>query len=263
MHSNVKPSGDYLADRRYHHAIGLAEEGDHAAAADLLVQTLERAPKWGAAWYALGEARAQLGQLEEAVAAYDNCRHFDREDAFGASMRIAMLNGGDVPAVAPPAFVRGLFDGYAHRFDEHLTETLEYRGPQLLRDAIDRACAALPREPAFARALDLGCGTGLAGVALDGLAASLVGVDLSPLMLSEAAKTGRYATLHAAEATAFLERAPGERFDLVAAADVLVYFGDLEPLFAAVARRLGRDGLFAFTVQAHGGEGYKLGEERR
>ena len=264
MKFNAQPSGDYLADRRYQHATALANEGDHAAAAELFVQTLERTPKWAAAWFGLAEARAQSGRREEALAAYHKCRHFDRQDTFGASLRIARLNAGEAPpATAPPAYVRSLFDGYAARFDEHLTQSLHYRGPALLLDALERACAACGRDCRFGRAADLGCGTGLVGKALDGRAASLTGVDLSPQMLAEAAKTGLYETLHAMDAATFLARADTGRFDLALAADVLIYIGDLQPLFGGIAQRLGADGLFAFTAQTHDGEGCRLGKDLR
>ena len=60
-------SGDVLADRRYELAKAYAAEGDRAAAADLLMQTLERAPAFASAWFALGEIRAQGGDYRLAV----------------------------------------------------------------------------------------------------------------------------------------------------------------------------------------------------
>jgi predicted TPR repeat methyltransferase len=47
--------------------------------------------------------------------------------------------------------------------------------------------------------------------------------------------------------------------DLIIAADALVYLGDLAPLLSHVARVLSPGGLFAFTVEAHAGEGFTLG----
>ena len=47
-------------------------------------------------------------------------------------------------------------------------------------------------------------------------------------------------------------------FDLIVAADVLVYVGDLAPLFAAVETALTADGLFAFSVETYEGDGYRL-----
>jgi predicted TPR repeat methyltransferase len=52
-------------------------------------------------------------------------------------------------------------------------------------------------------------------------------------------------------------------FDLVVAADTLVYIGDLEATFAAVALSLKPDGFFLFTTEAKDGEGFDLGPKRR
>src|SRR5690606_4290964 len=51
--------------------------------------------------------------------------------------------------------------------------------------------------------------------------------------------------------------------DLILAADVLVYVGDLTALFAAVREKLTRGGLFAFTVQRADTGDYALGREHR
>lgn len=44
-------------------------------------------------------------------------------------------------------------------------------------------------------------------------------------------------------------QASGQRADLVVAADVFIYIGDLAPVFAAVARVLAPGGVFAFSVE--------------
>lgn len=54
-------SGDLIADRRYRWAIDHARRGDLAVAADILVQTVELAPAFATAWFALGAIRDVLG----------------------------------------------------------------------------------------------------------------------------------------------------------------------------------------------------------
>ena len=153
---------------------------------------------------------------------------------------------------APPHYVRALFADYADRFDAHLLERLRYRAPNRVQAALAGALEA----PAAA-ALDLGCGTGLCGPLLAPLAGRLVGVDLSPEMLAVAGQRGCYDALVEADLLDWLATPP-ERFDLCAAADVLVYFGDLAPVFAGVARALRPGGLFAFTTEAAAGGGWRL-----
>ncbi|MBN8509132.1 MAG: F0F1 ATP synthase subunit gamma, partial [Burkholderiales bacterium] len=74
------------------------------------------------------------------------------------------------------------------------------------------------------------------------------GVDLSPPMLEQARRRGLYTALDAADLSEHLRRTP-LRYDAVAAADVFIYVGALEPVFAGVARVLAPQGLFAFSVE--------------
>ena len=109
--------------------------------------------------------------------------------------------------------------------------------------------------------LDLGCGTGLAGLAFKPLAATLDGVDLSPAMIEKAKARGIYNNLTVDDLESALA-APGRAYDLILAADTLVYLGDLEPVFLAAAKRLTPDGFFLFTAEKAEG-GFELGPKRR
>ncbi|HEY8567005.1 MAG TPA: methyltransferase domain-containing protein [Beijerinckiaceae bacterium] len=270
----LRSSGDLLADRRYAYAEAALAGGDAAAAADLAEQVLELQPRFAPAWFLLGRAREELsrgsteaGLAEAARRAYAAALDLDPDDALGARLHLARLAGGDPLKAVTPAYVRALFDDYAPRFDRHLVEGLGYRGPALLAQALGRACADADRPVAFARTVDLGCGTGLMARALRDLgpeaAPSIEGVDLSPGMLAKARATGLYAALTEAELLAHLEGQPEASADLVIAADVFVYLGDLAPPLAASRRVLKSDGLLAFTVQTHSGEGVVLGEDAR
>jgi predicted TPR repeat methyltransferase len=147
---------------------------------------------------------------------------------------------------APPAYVAAHFDEFAAGFDSKLVDVLGYRVPEDLAGLV-ASCRA-----DFAVMLDLGCGTGLAGGPLRSLGASLIGVDLSEKMLAIAEQRGIYAALVNADAIDFLEERTFA-FDLVFAADVLIYFGRLDELVAAVARSLAPGGFFAASIeQAHG-----------
>lgn len=246
-------SGDLIADRRFAYAKAAADEGDWSAAADLFEQTLERAPNWAAAWFALGEAREKLRDLDAAAQAFNATLEADPADAQGARARLALIGRGDAPATLPQAYVARLFDDYAPRFDAHLTKNLGYRAPALIADAL----SATAPDRRFASALDLGCGTGLMGEALRGRVDRLVGVDLSAAMIAKARERTVYDELIVGDAVAPMRERPSA-FDLIVATDALVYVGDLAPLFAAAATALAADGLFAFSVETHDGEGFRL-----
>ena len=259
----VRSSGDILADRRYEYARAAFDEGDFEAAADLARQALELAPDFAPAHAVLGRACAGRGAKAEAQEALGRALALEPEDSLGVRVDLARLGALAPDEAITEGYVRALFDDYAPRFERHLTKNLAYRGPDLIADALRRACSKRIREFRFGLALDLGCGTGLMAQALDGLCSSMEGVDLSPRMLDKARRTRLYAALHEGELVSFLKTRRTGEADLVAAADVFVYMAALDGAFREAHRVLGREGLFAFTVQAHEGEGFILGEDAR
>lgn len=256
-------SGDLLADRRYAWGAGALRERDFGAASDLFRQAIEIAPGWAPAHVALGDALMGLGDREGARAAWVEAARLDPSGILGAELKIAALGAGEGPAGAPRAYVRALFDEYAPRFDAHLREKLAYRGPELLLTAIERACGIAGREFRFDRAFDLGCGTGLMAAALSNRVASMNGCDLSPAMIDAAVRSGAYADLRVADVVEYLASQEGRGCDLVVAADVFVYIGDLAPVFAQAGRVLEPGGLFAFTVQRGQGADWAVGADLR
>ena len=114
--------GDLIAERRFAYAKAAAEDGDWSAAAEIFEQALERAPHWAAAWFALGEAREKLGDVEGAADAFRSALAADPSDAQGAAARLALIGRGEATRALPQAYVARLFDDYAPRFDAHLTE---------------------------------------------------------------------------------------------------------------------------------------------
>lgn len=255
-------SDDLIADRRYSFARDLELRGDLDGAADLLMQAIELAPRFTSAWFALGDIRERQQKRDEAVAAYRKAAEFDAVDRHGARLRLMRLRAEPMAEMTPD-YVRALFDQYAPRFDRALREHLDYRGPEVLRDAVVEARHAAKKPVHFARALDLGCGTGLAADAFGSLVDEMTGVDLSPGMLAKAAKRKFYAALKEADMLAALKAEGDASFDLVIAADAVVYVPDLAPLCLEAARVLKADGVFGFTVETHAGEGVILGQTLR
>jgi predicted TPR repeat methyltransferase len=257
-------SGDLLVDRRYQWALEYLAGGDPAAAADILEQVVASAPAFAAAWFALGDIREAQGNREAAVAAFVAARDGDPHDHHGARLRLARLGLGEAAPGLMQAHVRRLFDQYAPRFDASLLH-LGYRGPQLLAAAVAAVTRAAAGARRFAAMLDLGCGTGLAGAAFRPDVERLTGVDISAAMVEAARRKGLYDRLETGELAAFLaaEASAAGRYDLVVAADVLVYVENLRAVADAVRKVLTPSGLFAFTVETHAGEGVLLRENLR
>src|SRR5216684_8321358 len=125
-------SGDLIADRRYKWALDHAARGDLAGAADILAQTVDLAPGFATAWFALGAIRDNLGDRAGAIAAWRRAAPADPEDYHGARLQLARIGVGTGTPAMTPVYVRRLFDQHAASFDETLTELLGYRGPEVL-----------------------------------------------------------------------------------------------------------------------------------
>lgn len=276
------------ADAHYNLAQAYMHQCRHKEAVEAYRDTVRLQPQRVEALNNLGYALQQIARFEEAVACHKQALSLNPEDAeafnnlgnalhgtgnkeaaeaaFLEALRIrpdyetprfqlAVLRGDTAPPQAPPDYVRGLFDNYAERFDQHLVENLQYRTPELLNSALRQVLGAAESDLEI---LDLGCGTGLCGPLLRDLARKLVGVDLSPKMIEKARARNLYDELLVGDITASL-LAPGRQFDLVVAADVFPYVGDLVAVFAACASALKPGGLFAFSVEAsEQAEGYIL-----
>lgn len=220
--------------------------GDLEAAATAFERALAVEPATLEALRELASVRVRQRRLDEAAALYRRLRDAAPADPTAAHMLAALA--GESPPAPPPGHVRALFDGYAPDFDDSLIGDLGYEVPGALRAALG--------DRRFARALDLGCGTGLGGAAIRDRVAWLEGVDASPNMVALAGKRGGYDALAVGDLVDHL-RAPGEPYDLILAADVLLYLGDLAPVHAAARARLAEGGWFVYSVEA-GDAAYRL-----
>lgn len=245
-------SGDLSADRRYQFAQSMAAEGDFAAAAGLMEETLTAVPGWAAGWMALGDWAEQAGQTDQAMLAFGRAVALDPADRLGAGLRLDLLRNVPVAEGMPAAFVETLFDQYAPRFETSLVEKLGYCGPEVL-------AASLPDR--LGRVLDLGCGTGLMGQAIAGRFDTLDGWDISSRMLAVARDKALYDRLEKRDLSRLTHGA--DRWDTILAADVFIYLGALERITAWVAHALAPGGVFAFTAEAGAGDGVTLQPSRR
>src|ERR1700736_227883 len=255
-------SGDLVADRRYEFARDLQLKGDLVAAADLLLQATELAPNFISAWFTLGDIREKLGEREPAIAAFRQARAADPGDRHGAGLRLMRL-GAEQVAAMPQAYVQVLFDQYAPRFESSLVGDLGYRGPALLFRAVLSVRAAARKPAFFKRAIDLGCGTGLAATAFAKGVDHFIGIDLSPRMIERARLTGLYAELEVGDMAQGLRSRQDASADLILAADAMVYVSDLAAILAEAKRVLAAGGLLAFTTETHRGDGVIIGEGLR
>ncbi len=257
----------------------LAESGQLRAGQERLERVVEIEPNNAEAWIALGslyaqgkqhgkgitaceraialqpenaDARVNLGFIHQTLGRIDDAEKMYREalrlnpDMASARYFLAAIGREAAPGQTPAEYVRSLFDEYAERFDSHLVETLEYRAPELLEAAVRRIMSG--NATAGLDVLDLGCGTGLGGARYRDLARRLIGVDLSPKMIAKARERGVYDELVVGDVMEPLRNRIAA-FDLVIAADVFIYIGDLGEIVHAVAVALREGGVFAFSTE--------------
>lgn len=256
MVANLFASGDLHADRRAEFAETLAHLEDLDAAVDVLRGALEIVPKWGAGWFRLGEYLERAGDLPGAAQAWGRAVEVQPDDPFGAGLRRDLLRDQPLSDTMPPAFVERLFDQYAPRFEASLLEGLDYQGPQIIAEALERT-TGLP----VAHALDLGCGTGLIGPVLRPHCGHLTGIDLSQAMLAEAQAKGLYDRLDKGD----IQELPigDAQYGLIVASDVFNYLGALERIIGWCAASLSPGGTLIFTVEQAEGRDVTLRETRR
>jgi predicted TPR repeat methyltransferase len=196
---------------------------------------------------ALGRAWLAAGEGEKALDAFSRLSGVD-DDVAQARAMLAQPR-------SDAGYVRHLFDQFAADYDVRMISQLGYAAPGILRKLA--AMVLGPREGLAI--LDLGCGTGLSGLAFKDMARRLDGIDLSPVMIEKARARRIYDHL----AVGDIEALPDGDYDLLLAADTLVYLGDLTQILAAAARSLRPGGVFLFTMERKDGEGFELGPKRR
>jgi predicted TPR repeat methyltransferase len=233
--------------------------GRHDAALADYDLALQARPAYALAHQYRGNTLRALGRNEDAIAAYHQALACgaDAQHLPYIHYMLATLGAEAAPASPPLQYVRELFDQYAGHFDEHLVDQLQYRTPELLVDALR---PSLP--PGQLDTLDLGCGTGLCAPLLAPFSASLTGVDLSENMLAQARRRGGYTRLACSDIASFLRQC-AQQYDLVVAADVFVYVGELDTVFEGVRAALRPGGVFAFSVEAGQDTGVALRESGR
>lgn len=228
--------------------------GDIPAALAAYRRVAPASPQFAAAAANAGHLLARRGDTGAARHRFEAALAADPADRAGAGLGLAALGAGPAPDRMPPAYVAALFDGFAADFDRALRTDLGYSIPERLAGLVgdslvgDMASAL----PAAWTVFDAGCGTGLCAevfaAALPAVAAGAIdGADLSGEMLARAARRG-YRTLVQDDVVAVLAARP-DSYDLIIAADVLIYLGDPAPFLRAAAAALRPGGVLALSVE--------------
>lgn len=163
---------------------------------------------------------------------------------------------------APDAYVRLFFDAYAEGFEKSLVDGLGYDTPRQLFTCLQGCTGLQDMKNHYAHGLDLGCGTGLSGIAFKKIVTVLDGVDLSANMLAQAAAKGCYQGLYQDSISHYLQTTK-VTYDFFLATDVFIYVGELDDIFTGL-RAVARPGaMFCFSTETLASSGYQLQQTGR
>ncbi len=148
----------------------------------------------------------------------------------------------------PGEKVKATYDAWAAEYDAEVAEKNQYAMPARVADAM----AAHAPDLASLKILDVGCGTGLAGVAMRAKGvAHIDGCDFSPGMLEKARATGVYARLFEADLNAPPIDVADGAYDAAIAVGVFAYAHLGETAFDEVLRCVKPGGWFCVTTNDH------------
>ncbi|OGT49662.1 MAG: hypothetical protein A3F17_00350 [Gammaproteobacteria bacterium RIFCSPHIGHO2_12_FULL_41_15] len=196
----------------------------------------------------------KMQKLEAAISHYEKALTLNPLDQEIQHILNA-LKQTDTPDAAPTQYVQHLFDSYANYFDEHLTQHLAYATPEKIQKALEMEASA-DTDSQWCL-LDLGCGTGLMGERVKPYCKELIGIDISEAMLAQAKQKNIYDQLIKADIHSALKTSTFT-YDVVLAADVFTYIGNLEPIFQLIYQRMKHQGWFAFSVERSNKKGFEL-----
>lgn len=209
--------------------------------------------------YNLGLKLEKEKKFIQAAEAYKRALEIDPDDHAGLYVRLASIKEGPTPERASKAYVSTLFDQVAEAFDYILVNQLKYNVPFQIRKIFDHYFS----EQNFENMLDLGCGTGLCAEAFEDICLTKVGVDISEKMIEIADEKGDYTYLYIADILEFITK-KNDIYDIIIAADVLPYIGELSAFIKNIKKNLSTKGVFCFSTETLEEKGnYKVGPYQR
>jgi len=231
------------SDAVYNLASVYRELKDYEQAISCYLRVLERVPDHISAVNNLAYVYQLAGDTEQAAQTYQRLLELDPEHEAAQHMLSAIT--GTTPDSSPDSYVREVFDNYSERYEQSLTQELQYNVPEKLRHMFE----SLPDTPAgFQHGFDLGCGTGLGAQPFVDIVQAFDGVDLSQKMIDIAASKEIYSTLFTNNICEAL-RATSTIYDFLLAADVFGYIGDLNELFMQAGTCCSPNCYFLFSTE--------------
>jgi predicted TPR repeat methyltransferase len=245
-----------FADAHYNLGVTLKELGRLDEAEASFKQAIALKPDFAEAHYNLGNTLKELGRLDEVEASFKQAIALKPNYAEAEHILAALT--GETTATAPRAYVEGLFDNYAAKFENSLVDNLEYKIPKVIAEIIIKDS----KFDLLGSIMDLGCGTGLFGMEIKQFCEHLEGVDLSQKMLEKAKGKDVYNKLIKQDIVTYLSN-ESLNFDYFISTDVFIYIGDLSDVFRLIKSRNKTGGKLAFSTEDYDGDDFFLEQSGR
>jgi predicted TPR repeat methyltransferase len=235
-------TGDTTVDTLYNLALCYQDSEDYHEAARIYESILSQAPSHQSSLNNFAYMCHKSGDIQQAESLYGQLLKLNPEHLAAQHMLRSLT--GVTPDNVPLEYVESVFDNYADDFEHSLVENLQYQTPIALYELYCEHFHGVLQTIC----LDLGCGTGLAGKHFRKCCGELIGMDISQNMLDIAGEKNIYATLVKDDIINFLQTNT-QKCDLIVAADVFTYMGDLETVFNACCTVIQKSGLLLFSVE--------------
>ena len=223
------------------HILGKLKQ--HEQALPFLQQALQIAPNDEHIHLNFGNTYRMLERFDQAETSFNEVIKINPNN-LNAKYYLAIMKGDNSVTSSPDDYVQQLFDGYAETFDEQLIDQLQYKTPELIGDMVKKHTD----ESSKYKILDLGCGTGLAGIYLQSISETMIGVDLSEKMIKKAQLRNIYDDLVVSGISQYFETHDYQT-DIIVSADVFVYIGDIADIFNSASKSLQTNGIFVFSTE--------------
>lgn len=230
-------------------------QGKLDLSAELFAKAIEIDPTMAEAHRNLALLLERLGRDGEALIALERAASLGDDGA----RHLLPSRRGETPKGPAGNYVRELFDGYAAKFEKHVSDSLGYKIPTLMHENVIDLCGIDRR---FKMGIDLGCGSGMVGELFRGVVDVQVGIDIAPKMVAISREKRAYDILEVADVADYLARTDA-KYDLITAGDVFIYIGEIDEIFRLVRERSLPDAIFSFSVEGCEGIEYRLNRSGR
>lgn len=249
--SKTPKTDENIVDIHYNTAVAYQYLNRHEDALEYFQNVLSLEPNHTHTHMNIAAIALQNNQITAALQHYETAQRLDPKNADIDFIISALKKQTTKQKQAPKGYVANLFDQYAGHYDEHLVNMLRYQLPE----KIELILYEQFKPNSDLSILDLGCGTGLMAPLLTPFAKTLIGVDLSQNMLAKADSRQQYTQLHQSDCLEYLQKNHTDpqqsttEYELITAAELFPYIGDLSPLLLEAINSLSPNGIIIFSVE--------------